>query len=205
MKARFKALREKYRREVALEEKLQRSGAPASVRPVWPLLSFFKFMNSCGREEERSTSSNIPEERENQEEDFDIRNAASGSHGGEVVEEIFLEFGDNPMNDDTMESMGSSSEQPQKTNTKKRKLETVTKEGQIDDVLLNISSAIKNINEGKESNDRYVNFGKYLASELKSMGEPNASILMEDLQLSLINFKKSLRDSANIVVDNSLL
>ncbi|KAF5278934.1 hypothetical protein FQR65_LT15479 [Abscondita terminalis] len=46
VKARFKALREKYRRELQIEERLRRSGAPASTRPAWNLMSFFKFMNS---------------------------------------------------------------------------------------------------------------------------------------------------------------
>ncbi|XP_044744280.1 uncharacterized protein LOC123306371 [Coccinella septempunctata] len=61
-KARFKSLREKYRREVLIKEKLERSGAPSNSRPVWPLMSFFHSLYKCSEEATKETISNIPVE-----------------------------------------------------------------------------------------------------------------------------------------------
>ncbi|KAJ8931881.1 hypothetical protein NQ314_015147 [Rhamnusium bicolor] len=45
------SLREKYRRKIAIENTFSRSGAGLNIRPHWPLMSFFKFMNEdTGRE-----------------------------------------------------------------------------------------------------------------------------------------------------------
>lgn len=50
-------MREKYRREVAIEDKLSRSGAAASGRPTWSLMSFFRFMYQDN--EFKQTTSNL--------------------------------------------------------------------------------------------------------------------------------------------------
>lgn len=55
---------------------------------------------------------------------------------------------------------------------------------------MDISNAIKSFTV-----DKYEHFGKYLSSELKSIGEPNATSLMENPQVEIINFKRPMRNN----------
>lgn len=207
VKSRFKALREKYRREIIIEEKLSRSGAPSSSRPTWALMSFFKFMYKCGQEEHRATTSNFLSETESDIENFD------------VLEEIIINNEDNntetssehnysQINDVSVNNLrtnikrfSESVETP--TTSKKKKLVNSPKTNEIkmiDNVLNDVSSAIRSINQNvpqQHIDDKYDYFSKFLSLELKELGEPHSSILMEQIQIKIINFKSSLRNKNN--------
>ncbi|XP_030758045.1 uncharacterized protein LOC115883774 [Sitophilus oryzae] len=189
-KARFKSLREKYRRELQIIEKLGRSGAPASARPVWPLMSFFKYIYKCGEESQRHTTSNIPVQVD------ESQASQSSSLVNSDEESIILQFEEEDPNTvastSTIDNTRLTAPTPKKRKGKST-METEIK--QIDSVLLDVSTAITNLNSNKKYTDRYELFGQFMASELKNIGEPNASILMEDLQVTIINFTRTLRST----------
>lgn len=203
-KARFKSLREKYRRELQAIEKLERSGAPASARPVWPLMSFFQYMYKCGEESQRQTTSNFPLEEDT-------------SHSSQTQptiseEEITFEIEDeynfldnfpstsstnNPLTPATPISISEPTPKKIKTKAALQPKNITGELKQIDNVLMDVSTAINNLNTKKIENnlDRYELFSKFLASELRNISEPHASILMEELQVVIINYKRELRAS----------
>ncbi|CAH0552465.1 unnamed protein product [Brassicogethes aeneus] len=198
VKARFKSLREKYRREVQIREKLERSGAAASTRPVWPLMSFFKFMYKCGEESQRQTTSNISLQ------DTTTTLQASESYyhltDSDEEENIVVQVVDE--NNAVESNSNTNNENLNVPKAKKRKGRSVAETTnlkseikQIDNVLVDVSAAINNLNTNKKENtdDRYELFSRYMASELKNIGEPHASIVMEELQVTIINYKRELR------------
>lgn len=175
VKLRFKALREKYRRETVIEEKCRRSGAPANSRPTWPLMSFFKFMNS--QEENRDTTSNYASIDEVQEFSFvdEYENdvvIVDHDYDGHVDEELEL-------------SRASTSVTPCR---KKRKLA----DSPGDALLVDVSNALKSITQ-KPKVTKFDQFAQYLGAELNEMTEENANLLMEDINMLLIEFKRRCR------------
>ncbi|CAG9772262.1 unnamed protein product [Ceutorhynchus assimilis] len=170
-KARFKSLREKYRRELQAIEKLERSGAPASARPVWPLMSFFKFMYKCGEESQMQTTSNFHLE-EDTSHSSQTQPTISEEEFGIEEEYNFLDNfpSTNYTNNPPIPATPTSISEP---TPKKMKMKAAL--------------------QPKNITDRYELFSKFLASELRNISEPHASILMEELQVVIINYKRELR------------
>ncbi|XP_030758056.1 uncharacterized protein LOC115883787 [Sitophilus oryzae] len=149
VKARFKALREKYRRELIIEEKLKRSGAPASTRPIWPLLSFLKFMYKCGTEQQRATTSNFEvdtvDSETSNEPNTDYYCGTDDDSELIEIDHINTEMPTANVATPTTSEVATSSVASIQTSSggKKRKLAYgATKE--IDSVLTDVSEAIKN-------------------------------------------------------------
>lgn len=193
-KARFKSLREKYRRELLIIEKLERSGAPASSRPVWPLMSFFKFMYKCGGEQQRSTTSNISQETQSSQ----ASEVSTYNLNDSDEENIVIQLEEEENTFQLTEQMANTPS----TRVKKHKGKPVPAEAsnvntelkQIDNILVDVSAAINNLNNPKRGNpDRYDLFSQYMASELKNIGEPHSSILMEEMQMAMIKYKRNIR------------
>ncbi|KAF5276220.1 hypothetical protein FQR65_LT04025 [Abscondita terminalis] len=179
VKARFKALREKYRRELQIEERLRRSGAPASTRPAWNLMSFFKFMNS--RDDSRETISNYANETSTVENSVDYTSETLNDHNYysevEIHEDLHIP---------TSSAAVVESSQP-----KKRK-NSHNGSDDIDNVLKDITDAIRGVNENVT---KYDQFSLYLATELKSLSANNADLLMDHLMMELLKFKAKVRQS----------
>lgn len=171
-----------------IEEKLSRSGAPSSFRPVWPLMSFFKFLFKYDQEH-RQTSSNFESETLDGETTENVETEDAESN----IEQIIIDYSSAGETDD-VETYMAKTPAP-----KKRKLEPkkINESDKIDNVLMNVSSAIKSINQGHpqqhKKEDKYDFFGQYLSHELRELHEPNDSILMEIIQMEIIKFKRSLR------------
>lgn len=60
-----------------------------------------------------------------------------------------------------------------------------------------MSSAIKSVSSNKEyvkkERDKFDHFADYLACELRELSSENATILMENISVELIQFKRALR------------
>ncbi|XP_031345921.1 uncharacterized protein LOC116174930 [Photinus pyralis] len=189
VKARFKALREKYRREISTEEKLNRSGAPANTRPTWPLMSFFKFLYKSDGQS-RQTTTNLPSS-----------SGESSSINSEVETEI-ITFIDHdyegcfsPVSNNTWQSEMENTPQRKGKQSTKRKCDR-SDVVEIDSVLKDVSSSLLSLNNTDNNGTKYEKFGQYVAAELKDMTTSHADEVMDALTLQLVSFKKRIRDQS---------
>ncbi|KAJ8938108.1 hypothetical protein NQ314_011599 [Rhamnusium bicolor] len=196
VKARFKSLREKYRREIAIENSLSRSGAGLNIRPHWPLMSFFKFMNedTTGRETTSNFLSDI-EDNTNTQEIYVVENIDSPSD----INNYIIGDGDSSASQSNISIIEDKPTTVTQTrNKRKKQISNNTEEGEVDSILTTVSKAISCINETPKKRNKVENFSIYLVSELEAFPPIDAELFMDEVVNNLIKYKQELRQRDNL-------
>ncbi|KAK4887377.1 hypothetical protein RN001_003648 [Aquatica leii] len=202
LKARFKSLREKYRREITILKSLERSGAPASARPPWPLMSHFKFM--MDHSEPRQTVSNFEQNTDHQIEALELSDSQVFLEDVDI-DQISIEYDESvdeqlatvspAMSPRSNGSEVASTSSDKRSVSSKRKQKTSRKEAvqEIDSVLRDVSNAVTSLVKVPEIKTKLNHFCDYLVAELRDFPLENAEIFMDKMRERVSYSSKFLR------------
>ncbi|KAL1490306.1 hypothetical protein ABEB36_013022 [Hypothenemus hampei] len=210
-KARFVALREKFRRQLKIEDMKNRNGCAGGRigNKQWEFMEVFRFMNDGN--EPRKTTSNLPLES-----NFFGTPTGSESEIGRGIASpstsatsrplehymVFLDDNESPLI--CSPPNGSSYSSPSRNNkkiSKKRKRKRVDEsQNNISTVLTSVSDALVNLaipasTVEKNWNElRIQKFCQYLQTELEVMKPADADIFIDENLEYLLKFKRNLRN-----------
>ncbi|KAL1512660.1 hypothetical protein ABEB36_002218 [Hypothenemus hampei] len=212
-KARFVALREKFRRQLKIEDMKNRSGCAGGRmgNKQWEFMDVFRFMNDGN--EPRITTSNLPLESiffgtpTSSESDNEIGRGIASPSTSAISRplEHYMDFLDD--NESQLISSppdATSYSSPSRSNSKvskKRKRKRVDEsQNEISTVLTSVSDALVNLTipaptvEKNGNEPRIQKFCQYLQAELEILKSADADIFMDENLEYLLKFKRNLQN-----------